>query len=690
MPNPQLKSIHSTLNKRETSPLFDPIIYRQTIQSSPSLLSKLTLTQRLVAHDGCVNTLSWSEDGSLLLSGSDDTHIALWRYLPGDDKLPIAFKEIAGSTRLVARLATTHTANIFSAQFMPLTNTTIVTCAGDATIKLFDLTRSSQSVTTITLTSDVVTTRVSNYLRQTYDCHTDRVKKVVTTRSDPYLFWTCSEDGTVRQIDTRERVHSCTYQSSCATPLIGFHRPLNAMDIDASGRYVAIGGDYPSVMLFDRRYIKDCVEQFRPEGIKSIDKDSCVSGIAFSKKGQGSRELVASWLNSFVFLFQCDDPHTQSSKQSSHPAGQFEDAPRTTKRQQTPDVYNQEYKPEQTDSTHSSTTLEHIKTGSVSNDMSDSSQWEDMSDSDMDGHYVHSYWSEDDDDFQPTSRQESHSKHISAPSVSYARAYRGHCSLNTVKDVFFMGGRDEYVASGSDDGSVYIWDRQSSKLVSLVYGDSETVNVVQGHPYLPVIAVSGIDSCIKVFEPVSPLVSTVGPGFNCNRVVTSVQRQRMRQYADMIHQHAPAFDMSVSPNAIGDDDLVNARGAELPSTEQRLNQNEDQEHQNNHDSTNEPMSHPLVVDIDDELEELGSSSRSYIPSLIEVFPRNVCTGRHPSLPNELSQCEYVTRSGHKWSGVSSLMEHAEQVVTENETRRSRGYQQQVMRRGLRPGQCHMQ
>ena len=37
--------------------------------------------------------------------------------------------------------------------------------------------------------------------------------------------------------------------------------------------------------------------------------------------------------------------------------------------------------------------------------------------------------------------------------------YRGHISRLTIKDVAFVGPGDCAVASGSDDGRMYIWDR---------------------------------------------------------------------------------------------------------------------------------------------------------------------------------------------------------------------------------------
>ena len=44
---------------------------------SCSILQRLELTARLEVHGGCVNTLSWNTEGTLLLSGSDDHKLVL-------------------------------------------------------------------------------------------------------------------------------------------------------------------------------------------------------------------------------------------------------------------------------------------------------------------------------------------------------------------------------------------------------------------------------------------------------------------------------------------------------------------------------------------------------------------------------------------------------------------------------------
>ena len=66
------------------------------------------------------------------------------------------------------------------------------------------------------------------------------------------------------------------------------------------------------------------------------------------------------------------------------------------------------------------------------------------------------------------------------PCGSHIRQYRGHCNVQTVKDVNFYGLNDEFVVSGSDSGHIFIWERKTSRLVNILEGDREVVNVVQG------------------------------------------------------------------------------------------------------------------------------------------------------------------------------------------------------------------
>ncbi|EXJ69585.1 uncharacterized protein A1O5_07621 [Cladophialophora psammophila CBS 110553] len=93
------------------------------------------------------------------------------------------------------------------------------------------------------------------------------------------------------------------------------------------------------------------------------------------------------------------------------------------------------------------------------------------------------------------------SVNLQVPYSSHTKVYKGHCNTRTVKDVNYYGLNDEYVVSGSDDGHFFIWDRKTCKILNILEGDGEVVNVVQGHPYEPMIACSGIDSTVKIFGP---------------------------------------------------------------------------------------------------------------------------------------------------------------------------------------------
>ncbi|KAB8349835.1 hypothetical protein FH972_023848 [Carpinus fangiana] len=85
------------------------------------------------------------------------------------------------------------------------------------------------------------------------------------------------------------------------------------------------------------------------------------------------------------------------------------------------------------------------------------------------------------------------------PCHAAARSYRGHVNVKTVKDVNFFGLDDEYIVSGSDSGHVLLWDAATTQLLTILEGDGEVVNVVQGHPHEPLLAVSGIDRTVKLF-----------------------------------------------------------------------------------------------------------------------------------------------------------------------------------------------
>lgn len=68
------------------------------MKSHESVFQRLENVATLKGHQGCVNRLSFNEEGSLLLSGSDDCRLLVW--------------DVAEQT-LLHQIETGHSRNIF-------------------------------------------------------------------------------------------------------------------------------------------------------------------------------------------------------------------------------------------------------------------------------------------------------------------------------------------------------------------------------------------------------------------------------------------------------------------------------------------------------------------------------------------------------------------------------------------------
>ncbi|KAJ1339779.1 hypothetical protein BSLG_005598 [Batrachochytrium salamandrivorans] len=549
-------TLHGLLRDREIASLVQPKVFGRRVQSSQALLARMTLTQCLQAHRGHSSCLG-------------------------------------------------------------LSHSTIVTCAGDNSIKVFDLEKSSVcSAPQPSSYSSTPSSDSHSYKRpasvwhpqRSFSCHGDRVKKIVTHRTDPSMFWTCSEDGTVRQFDLRDPTHWCSSstrrsgrsslsaaagvstgspgQSSthaanthCSTLLLNFGRPLNAMSMAPTDpTYFSVAGDYPAVCLFDRRCLRECVVRYLPQGVGPI--------------------VLGSWSDSCVFLFDRDgfsgryaDEFSDDDDDGScaeKPSGSSMDTGKSNSGDRDDDF--------ETDDERDMSSLSDPVSGSGISDEEDEDR-------------IHHFTCS------------SPFPLGAAPCVNYRAAYKGHANSQTVKDVFFMGGHDDYITSGSDDGCVYTWNKKSRRLVSLLYGDSETVNVIAPHPHLPVMAVSGIDDSIKV------------------AALSAMRRQLIEQMMSMTTH--------------GGDDR-SRRG----------------------DHARSVRSGARDVGIYGDLQQEMLDTR--LPNTIcceealaNVFPQNISTGRHASLPSSISQAAFVqSDSGSRWNGLSSLMAHAEDCLRANSARRS--------------------
>ncbi|XP_074279406.1 protein ALTERED SEED GERMINATION 2 isoform X2 [Silene latifolia] len=276
------------------------------LQMHSSMVQRLSLERELEGHLGCVNTIAWNSAGSLLISGSDDTRINIWRY---------------SDRELINSIDTGHSSNIFCTKFVPETSDEIVASgAGDAEVRVFNVSRLSGSraeETSITPSAH-------------FQCHTRRVKKLAVEVGNPNVIWSASEDGTLRQHDLREGC-SCppagASNQECRNVLLDLRgaakkslaeppkQPLllKTCDISATRPHqLLVGGSDAFARLYDRRMLPPlssctrkispppCVNYFCPMHLSERGRSSLsLTHVTFSPNGE---EVLINYSGEHVYL----------------------------------------------------------------------------------------------------------------------------------------------------------------------------------------------------------------------------------------------------------------------------------------------------------------------------------------------------------------------------------------------------
>ena len=290
--------------------------------------------QELVGHRGCVNRLAWDlDEGTVLASVSDDLKILLWPLdttslsdlsppglsPPGLSPSGLSpsgpsFTSMFGPPCVVPTL---HTQNIFGVGFLPRSHgELLVTGSMDGTVQLHRLERGGVQCGFggERGRSSPVSPREVGTHTQTFACHMDRVKDIEVSRHEPSLFWSCSEDGTVRQYDVRMRnaeqnapdspnvlLHSPNLVSSglassvraqLASYFVRYakYQGVNSIRVNPiRPELIAVASQSPHVHVFDRRMC----------GLGRLDTevDVCLrTGFANSGSNSSSRGLVRQFV----------------------------------------------------------------------------------------------------------------------------------------------------------------------------------------------------------------------------------------------------------------------------------------------------------------------------------------------------------------------------------------------------------
>ncbi|KAH8239270.1 hypothetical protein KR032_002637 [Drosophila birchii] len=106
--------------------------------------------------------------------------------------------------------------------------------------------------------------------------------------------------------------------------------------------------------------------------------------------------------------------------------------------------------------------------------------------------------------------------------------YEGHINSRTIKGVNFFGSRSEYIVSGSDCGNIFFWEKNSAAIVNFMKGDhAGVVNCLEPHPWMPVLATSGLEHKVKIWTPKGP-----GSVPNADNLKQLLQRNFRRNVMD--------------------------------------------------------------------------------------------------------------------------------------------------------------
>ncbi|KAI6035413.1 WD40 repeat-like protein [Pisolithus orientalis] len=413
-------------------------------------------------HTGCVNALSWAQGGELLISSGDDQDIRVWRMDPSADASEYPF-----SCQSV--IHTGHTHNVFNAQMLPH-SCRIATVSGDKEVRVFDV----GGAVGHSPTGSEMTYATHEACIRILRCHTGRTKRIVTEDS-PDLFLTVAEDGTVRQHDLRT-FHVCGGRG-CPAPLVKLSHDLSTIALSPLTPYqFVVGGESPFAHLYDRRHIGRYLYEEWGMSPAANDATTCVRKFSRHSRAPGEpkggehitgarmsawngHELLLSFNSDAVYLYSTKD-EPGNGERLKKPSVL---APNMKLRNRTGDL----------DTGKESTTID------IGDDHDSSSDSED----------------EHEDLTIDAEEQDG------VPAIYPRARFAGHCNVRTIKDVNFLGPYDEYVTSGSDDGNFFLWDKSSGELVDILEGDGSVVNVIEGHPSLPLVAVSGIDATVKLFAP---------------------------------------------------------------------------------------------------------------------------------------------------------------------------------------------
>lgn len=480
------------------------------------LVDSLECYQTLKGHIGCVNTLRWNKYGTTLASGSDDRCIKIWR---------------AGSHRHT--IETGHEGNVFAVEFLPSSNDKkIVSGAADQIVFLHDIETGEKRKWEMS----------------------DRVKRMATLEQDPTLFWAAveSEDG-VHQFDTRLERSECVVSTS---HLDSSNSAKSLAVSEAQPHLMAVGFDETPVRIYDRRNFREEVLTCAP--LDAANYAYHATHVAFNKTGT---EIVVNhgagghvyvfpliesknpkFMDRLNAVFEKSGEPTIVSQNLPHAAEREEGSTliRTKKFSRAVDFYSDLIVRSDPDrafhsvchSNRGTALLARRQRGDTYACVRDCvkaleihrgnskalfrliKSFTTMEKPVLATRCIEKFreWYPEDQvpgilkmEVDVSQIKDDHRRpqlEAEPGTVDYLHRFVGGANYQTdIKEANFFGSRDQYIVAGSDCGHMFIWNRDTCKIQGVWKADNHILNIVQPHPNQFLLASSGIDDDIRIWQP---------------------------------------------------------------------------------------------------------------------------------------------------------------------------------------------
>ncbi|GMT00662.1 hypothetical protein PENTCL1PPCAC_22836 [Pristionchus entomophagus] len=497
-----------------------PILRSEEILDGADIINNLDLYKTLRGHNGCVNTIGWSKNESLLSSGSDDTLIKLWN-IEGD---------------CMSTYETSHTHNIFGVLFVPGMNDSYLgSCGGDHQVILTNLETKEE---------------VQKWSGG------GRMKRLASSTHVSHLFWSISEDRFIRAHDTRSN------HSDMKFKIRSTGKSIDVSDLQP--HWIAVGSESENVSIYDTRNTRRSLMQLGPLD-KGIQDSLYVTHVVFSRK---SNSLLANYGRGSAYLFDLNDssqesvfcqhldelhqldlndngPIDASPSRLSAPIMNIVDEAQSlfsdlhyvdalsiiTKALQRSDMTGRErahlllkratiftarkregdsYAAAQ-DTLNASLLLPHdtqsflrfitvlftMEQVELCREMISLFKTRFPDSVDELGDMEESLMA-----ISRSNRRPHNVRRNATLTRDYSSRYCGHINNQTdIKEAAFFGPNEEYVMAGSDSGHIFVYSRDDSSILTLLKGDTSIVNCISPHPRLPIVAASGLDEQFLLFSP---------------------------------------------------------------------------------------------------------------------------------------------------------------------------------------------